>query len=75
MNIGLFETVVICWWLALGAVGHACWWAAFFRSRIYRRRINWLDRLDVAVGLPFSMAGGLFTLGAAVCFEPGKDLR
>ena len=69
MNIGLFEIVVLCWWLVLGSVGHACFCCAYYRHR--HRRLWWdLDMWAILL----AMTGGLFTLGAAVCFEPGKDL-
>ena len=70
MNLDLFETVVLCWWLALGAVGHMCWCVAYYRHR--HKMIWWCLQ---PWSMPLAMAGGLFTLGAAVCFEPGKDLR
>lgn len=65
-----FQAVCLFWWLVLGATGHACRCASLYR--VY----PWINRFDVVAWVllaPMMTAMGLFALGFAVCFEPGKE--
>ena len=68
--MNLFEAVCLFWWLAFGAIGHACWCAAWYRTHEDR---PWLEPDFVPATVLASM-GGLVTLAFAVCFEPGRRM-
>lgn len=67
----LFQATVLIWWLALGAIGQACWAAAHYRA--FRREM-WNER-DFLPSLILTTIFGPIGLGAAVCFEPRKEPR
>jgi len=69
--VTLFQATVLFWWLALGAIGQACWCAAWYRAQ---RCQLWLNAGFIPGTLAF-MFFGMFALGFAVCFEPRKEPR